>query len=1227
MMKKTKRYSIQFILLLFSIYATAQVPATIVKGSINTPYNVTGNETLIATQSIVLSPNTLIKSGSTFTAKIVPDAYIPISAISNENFILSRKYQTNLISGEDIVSNSDVIENISYYDGLGRPMQNIAIKGSPNKNDIVTHITYDNAGRQEKDFLPYMDNVGSIGSYRNSTDAETRINAYYKLNYPQDIDNALPNPFSQKKFDNSPLNRILLQAAPGKDWALGKGHEIKMDYQTNTATATDNVKFFVVTTVLNSDGVYVPTVASTINYSDNQLYKTITKDENWVSGKNNTVEEFKNKEGQVILKRTYSDYANTSQSEVKHDTYYIYDTYGNLTYVLPPTAEGSVTSLVLKELCYQYKYDTKNRLVEKKLPGKDWEFIVYDKLNRPILTQDANLRTLNKWLFTKYDPFSRPVYTGEYINTTDKTRSLVQKLADKSTVLFENKKATSIKIKTTDVYYSNLAFPTVDIDLLTINYYDDYLNINLDGGTTATSYGLTPVTTPKGLTTCNKVRVLDTDKWITYVNYYDKKGRLIYNYNNNNYQSVVTTLKSQLDFAGKVLETTLSHKKAGNTDINEIETFTYDHMGRLITNKHKINNLAQETISTNSYDNIGQLNEKGVGGTGTSIQKVNFNYNIRGWLTGINDINSLAKTGDPKDLFAFKINYNAANSGISNVIPLYNGNISETYWATNSDNGIIKSYGYRYDNLNRLKDAVFKNGTTLANTYNEAITYDKNGNIQTLKRNGLNGSGFALIDDLGYSYLNNSSNQLIKVVDNANAAYKAGGFVDSAANTVDDYSYDANGNMIKDNNKNITAIKYNYLNLPTLITFGTVGNIAYLYNASGEKVQKIISETGKPNINTDYLEGYQYDNNVLKFFPTAEGYVEVTGSSYKYIYQYKDHLGNIRLIYDKTLVIKEENNFYPFGLKQEGYNIVKTGFENKYKYNGKELQDELGLNFYDYGARNYDPALGRWMNVDPLSEKSRRFSPYTYALNNPVYFIDPDGMKAEASQTAYIYYDWDEGGYRTQDNKEASVEDALSQGNCPSCKTKEDWATYYKQAENTASILGETNLFNIGLGNHLTSGKDEDGHTLYYLDDELMDLRRYENRAHAFGSFLSEGADIQGGFSLLKFLSNLVKGVGIDDLIKAGNIISKGGYSSAGRALMKHGGREGSFFPKVVGSRAAVNSAGEEVLTTIITNPNVIKNVRHHAKFGKILEYRLPTGQGARFSSDGKKFIGFIEVQ
>ncbi|WP_299550651.1 RHS repeat-associated core domain-containing protein [Seonamhaeicola sp.] len=173
--------------------------------------------------------------------------------------------------------------------------------------------------------------------------------------------------------------------------------------------------------------------------------------------------------------------------------------------------------------------------------------------------------------------------------------------------------------------------------------------------------------------------------------------------------------------------------------------------------------------------------------------------------------------------------------------------------------------------------------------------------------------------------------------------------------------------------------------------------ISYIYDALGTKLSKTVS-TG----NTTYYAGnYVYEGSSLKFFNHPEGYVD-TSNGYEYVYQYKDHLGNIRLSYQdsdndgiaETSEILEENNYYPFGMRHKGYNNVvnSTNPAQKYKYNGKELNDELGLDWYDYGARNYDPALGRWMNLDPLAEEMRRHSPYNYAFNNPLRFIDPDGM-------------------------------------------------------------------------------------------------------------------------------------------------------------------------------------------------------------------------------------------
>ncbi|WP_281323316.1 DUF6443 domain-containing protein [Flavobacterium aestivum] len=929
-----------------------------------------------------------------------PDCSSLASPSSDYNYIITTTYKepTNTILQGPTPEKALV--NITYFDGLGRPVQQIANKQSTAGKDIITSTGYDDFGRPTKEYLPYAANSSNMAYDANA--AENAITFYSAEKYENTA-----NPFSEKKLELSPLGRVIKQAAPGNDWAMDGGHEIKMDYQTNTDT---EVKLYRAAANWNAgSGLFDIALSEDGNYAASELIKTVTYDEN--SSANPTENggstvEFKNKEGKVILKRTY-------ESGTKHDTHYVYDTYGNLTYVIPPKADGTINQEVLDGLCYQYKYDYRNRLVEKKIPGKQWEFIVYDKLDRPVATGPANSPfkddTAVGWLITKYDAFGRPVYTGWSNSTADAlSRTTLQNAQNNATVLFETKQ-TSGAIDGIQAYYSNTVAPT-SIKLLTVNYYDNYTFPNVPTIPT-TIEGQTVLANAKGLATGSWTRVLTTASTSlgeTSTTFYDAKARPIRSYVQN-YLDGYTSTDSKLDFSGQLLYTIAKHKRTtGDVELVTKEDFTYSPQGRILTHTHQINGGAIQLLAANTYDDLGQLSSKKVGNnSGTPLQKIDYTYNIRGWMTGINNdsSNNLILNTTEKDLFGFKINYNVVAGSVANLKPLYNGNIAETFWRSNSD-GTLRSYGYQYDDLNRLKKAIYQKpgeNIPVSGAYNESLSYDKNGNITSLQRFGGSDAPSIIfqIDDLAYDYSNANSNQLTKVTDSP-AGNDSQGFIDGNK-TGDDYSYDSNGNMITDKNKNITNIVYNHLNLPVKITFGTGNTIAYIYNSAGLKVQKTVNSLlPTPTVTTtNYLGGFQYKDNVLQFFPTAEGYVEPNGSSYKYVFQYKDHLGNVRLSYgdangDGAITnseIIEESHYYPFGLKHQGYNstVTSTNPAQKRLFGGKELQDELGLNMYDYGARLYDPADCTWWGIDPLAEKFSSLSPYAYVANNPTNAIDPDG--------------------------------------------------------------------------------------------------------------------------------------------------------------------------------------------------------------------------------------------
>ena len=196
----------------------------------------------------------------------------------------------------------------------------------------------------------------------------------------------------------------------------------------------------------------------------------------------------------------------------------------------------------------------------------------------------------------------------------------------------------------------------------------------------------------------------------------------------------------------------------------------------------------------------------------------------------------------------------------------------------------------------------------------------------------------------------------------------------------------SHGNLTKDSNKNISSIAYNVLNLPSTVTFSDGSTITYSYAADGTKLRTAHTISGTTT-QKDYCENVVYENGIQKMLLTEEGYVDLSATTPAYYYYLKDHQGNNRVVVSSGGTVAEVNHYYPFG----GV-FASTGNVQPYKYNGKELDTKKGLNWYDYGARHYDATLGRWLVVDPLTEKYYAWSPYGYCANNPILNVDPSGM-------------------------------------------------------------------------------------------------------------------------------------------------------------------------------------------------------------------------------------------
>ena len=598
----------------------------------------------------------------------------------------------------------------------------------------------------------------------------------------------------------------------------------------------------------------------------------------------------------------------------------------------------------------------------RKLPGCDAVRYVYDKADRLIFVQDGNLKGQGRWRFTIPDALGRTVLSGLCSEPLPVDGSAVEAEFTGS----GSYKGYAVKVGGTVRALSGSR-------LLTVNYYDNYDFLGKNGfpayayDSSMESSGYGTKSDARGMLTGSVTGLAGDGAGQLYsVVYYDRRSRPVQRQGSNSLGGKETEYTAY-NFTGQPTRLRHVHTAQGKAVRTEVRTYSYDHAGRLLTVKHKLDALGEVTLVNNVYDDLGRLQSKSL--HGSAVNKQTYAYNIRNWLTGVSG-----------SKFTQNLYYNTGNG-----VAKYNGSISSMTWKAGNES-TVRGYKFTYDGLDRMLNAIYGETAginTNANRFSENVTgYDKNGNIKGLQRYGQTGaSAYGLIDNLTFTL---NGNRLNRVDDAVTASTYGGGFeFKDGVKQANEYAYDANGNLTKDLNKGITGISYNCLNLPNAVTFSDGSTITYTYGADGTKL-RTVHKIGSATTTTDYCGNVIYENGVQKLLLTEEGYVTLSDS--KYHYYLKDHQGNNRVVINQSGTVEETNHYYPFG----GV-FASAGSIQPYKYNGKEFDNKKGLNWYDYGARHYDAALGRFTTNDRFAEKYYSMSPYQYGANNPVNNIDVNG--------------------------------------------------------------------------------------------------------------------------------------------------------------------------------------------------------------------------------------------
>lgn len=871
------------------------------------------------------------------------------------------------------------VVNRLYYDGLGRPMQTIAVAGATSGADIVKQTGYDAIGRPCRDYLPFAvdDNAGAYVAQ-----AWISQEQFYRDKFNVGATNSIA-PYSQIAYDGTPLDREAKNYMPDLNNSLG-GRYSSNAYAFNAANEVRNLR-------VTSNGslealAYRPAAT---------LFKTTTVDED-----GHTVISYSDSYGHTILSR-----AVLSAGEYA-DTYYVYDDLGLLRWVVSPEGSAAIALLedcaidqdIASKYCYSYTYDSRGREIETRLPGRDVIYTVYDQRDRVVAVQDGNMREDNDWLFTLYDDLDRPVrqFIRSYTSSTESLRNLF---------------STSL--------YPAIITDAAGEDCLVVRYggYSNRPDMSFESNDLVIQSQVDMMHL-KGLKTEEVLAATDDSIGTVRVYYYDSHGRVIQLVEQNSLGGILR-ISYDYDYNGNILSSLqhYSHTGDGETvlcDQSYLQAFTYDNRGRLLSETAEFltdNEQSQQAEVNYTYDDLGTLIEKKYDG-GLNAFRESLSYNIQGWLTSkevtsINDIGggiikgrSLADsligsiTPIPVTIPVFSMDLHYYDPTKTTTTPSYSGNITEWEWqfAPGDDQNL---YAFSYDGLSRLTDTrQYINGTASNQHVERQMQYDRNGNIKRLQRvrDG---------DYVGENYvISYDGNKIDKVcIPEPEIVLHSADYLAEMA-----YSYDANGNMTTNGVDNLD-IAYNFLNLPQQISHGDTLMLEYTYLADGTKlavmtaggsgklyvgslVYDVERDPDSGDIESVSLESAAFGGGRFRVSHTS------SGETYIPNYYITDHLGSTRVIIEDGEVIGEYN-YYPYGGAWSTSTMIQNS-DNRYTFSGKEDQTEFGAALLDFHARGFGSRIPVFMQQDPKLREYYSVSPYTYCFGNPVNYIDPDGQKGKA---------------------------------------------------------------------------------------------------------------------------------------------------------------------------------------------------------------------------------------